>query len=69
MSPQRSERERHPKRDLVVALVAVAAGAAVLLLGGFDRFGAVVAGGAVGAVVAGALQAVRSLRALAARRA
>jgi hypothetical protein len=69
MSPMRAKRERaqHPKRDLVVAILAVAVGAAVLLLGN-GRLGAVLIGAAVGAVVGGLLQAIRSLRALSAGR-
>lgn len=69
MSPMRARREhaQHPKRDLVVAIVAVVAGAALLPLG-YDRLGAVLTGAAVGAIVGGLLQAIRSLRALRAGR-
>jgi hypothetical protein len=63
-----SGRVRRPGRDLAVGLAVAAAAVAVFVLGGADRFGAVVAGGAAGGGGAGLLLALRGLRGLLAGR-
>jgi len=64
----RREREQRPGRDMVVGVAVVAAAVAVFLLGGVDRFGAVVAGGAAGGAGVGLILALRGLRGLLAGR-